>query len=103
MIVAFLPSWLWRPLAEGSGSTCSTVNHTGCGYAFWSGVGSDIGEITLVTALVATMLGLYRHHNCHVAGCHAVGHIDPNVAAPACRKHHSLGHLHGVSHGRTTT
>ena len=65
------------------------------GYWFWSGLGSDFGEATIVAAVLAT----FRHHNCHVKGCYRLGHHDQSVGAPACTKHHSLGHLHGVSQG----
>ena len=57
-------------------------------YLFWSGIGSDIGEITLLGAIIAA----YRHKNCNVKGCWRIGHIDPEHGHPACRKHHSLRH-----------
>ena len=70
-----------------------TVNEPGPYYGFWSGFGSDIGELLLLGGLVQ----LVRHHNCHVEGCWRVKtHNDPAVHAPACKKHHSLGHLHGT-------
>ena len=34
-------------------------------YGFWSGFGSDIGELGIIGGLV----GLLRHKNCHVKGC----------------------------------
>ena len=34
----------------------------GLGYDFWSGIGSDLGELTIV-------LVLWRHLNCHAEGC----------------------------------
>jgi hypothetical protein len=86
-MLAFLgiPDWFWHPLQNGNG------------YNFWSGFGSDLGEVTLVTAIVAGFFGAYRHHNCHVKRCWRPGHIDPAVGAPACSQHHSQGHKHGVS------
>jgi hypothetical protein len=80
----WLPEWLFHPL-------------TGNGYQFWSGIGSDFGEATLVVAIASVGLGLYRHHSCHVDGCKLVGHMDPEVHAPACPKHHSHGHLRGTA------
>lgn len=52
-------------------------------YGFWSGIGSDMGEI----ALIGTVVTLYRRHNCHVKGCwrisrHAVGPYS------VCSRHH---------------
>ena len=95
-----IPSWFWHPLRLGSGSACSAINHTGCGDAFWSGFGSDLGEVTLITAILASAYGAYRHHACHVDGCWRPGHTDPKVSAPACPRHHSLGHLRGRSHAK---
>ena len=81
-----IPDWFWHPLQNGNG------------YNFWSGFGSDLGEVTLITAILASAYGAYRHHACHVDGCWRPGHTDPKVSAPACQRHHSLGHLHGRSH-----
>jgi hypothetical protein len=40
---------------------------------------------------------LARKHNCHVKGCKSVlTSNDPEVHAPACRRHHS----HRAKHGR---
>lgn len=46
-------------------------------YDFWSGAGSDLGELTIVVVI-------YHHLNCHAAGCwrparHATGGY--------CRRH----------------
>ena len=48
----FLDDWFWHPLR-------------GLGYQWWSGIGSDLGEITLLVAIVAG----YRKINCHAKGC----------------------------------
>ena len=64
--------WLWHPLA-------------GPGYQFWSGIGSDLGEITLVGGFV----GLYLHHTCHMYGClRPAWHPDPESGHPVCKRHH---------------
>jgi hypothetical protein len=62
-------------------------------YAFWSGIGNDIP--IYVIGVVPLWWTTYRRHNCHVRGCWRFGHIDPAVHAPACSRHHTLGHLHG--------
>jgi hypothetical protein len=58
----------------------------GLGYQFWSGIGSDIGEVTLIGALIA----VWSKHNCHIHRCWRLswhpskkygGHI-------VCRHHH---------------
>ena len=55
------------------------------GYWFWSGLGSDFGEATIVAAVLAT----FRHHNCHVKGCPRIGHYEvKGTPYKVCRKHH---------------
>ena len=38
---------------------------SGKGYQLWSGIGSDVGEVTLVGLAMVW----WRHHNCHVYHC----------------------------------
>lgn len=64
-------------------------NVSGPWYGFWSGFGSDLGEVTIITGLLA----VYKKHNCHVAWCWRVGrHPFTDEATGAeyllCRKHH---------------
>jgi hypothetical protein len=61
-----------------------TVNESGPYYGFWSGFGSDIGEATLLVGII----GLYRHHNCHVKGCAHLGRRVEGTPYVACPKHH---------------
>ena len=58
----------------------------GNGYQFWSGMGSDIGEATIVTALVAQ----YKHRNCHEKGCWRMGHQHPITGAIHCKHHWNI-------------
>lgn len=60
-------------------------NEAGPWYGFWSGFGSDIGEITLIGAIFA----VWRHHKCHSQGCRHLGK-HPVVGTPykVCRKCH---------------
>jgi hypothetical protein len=54
------------------------INGTGPWYGFWSGTGSDIGEVAIVGAI-------WRMLNCHEPGCWRPGHhIDGHIV---CRKH----------------
>ena len=93
------PSWFWHPLATGAGTTCSATNHTGCGYAFWSGFGSDIGEVTIVGGLITIVLGVWTKHNCHVHGCPWLSwHPDPEHGHPVCKKHHPDSHQNNPDH-----
>lgn len=53
------------------------------GYQFWSGIGSDFGEITLVVGIAAW----WHHNNCIMKGCYRKGHKDPEHGHPICKKH----------------
>lgn len=64
--------WLWHPLA-------------GPGYQFWSGIASDVGELTLIGGALA----LIKHANCDVPGCWRYGpHRDASGHVKLCRHHH---------------
>jgi hypothetical protein len=65
------------------------TNPAGHAYSFWSGVGSDLGEV----AIVGAVLGAYHRHNCVHKGCwriarHQVTDHD-GTTHPSCRKHRS--------------
>ncbi len=75
MIATF---WLWSSQLRGAS------------YQFWSGIGSDFGEVTLVFGVYL----FWRHHNCKVRRCwrfhwHTSSDHD---GALVCRKHHPSGH-----------
>jgi hypothetical protein len=85
MLSAILSGWFWHPLTVGPG------------YNFWSGIAGSFATNWINPSLLLAAFVLLRHHNCHVKGCKSViTHTDPFVHAPACRRHHSLRHLHGV-------
>jgi hypothetical protein len=51
-------------------------------YNFWSGLGSDLGELTIASTL-------YRHVNCHVRGCWRWGHsVNGTITCHKHRKEH---------------
>lgn len=60
---------------------------SGRAYAFWSGCGSDLGELAVVGAL----LGLLRKHNCAVAGCWRLGRYVTAAGHHVCARHHPDG------------
>lgn len=71
MLLASL-GWFWHPLH-------------GAGYQFWSGIGSDVTEITIVFALLAW----WHSHHCHVHRCWRVSWWPhPDHGHPVCRHHH---------------
>lgn len=54
-------------------------------YNFWSGFGSDVGEVTLIGAVIATA----RHKNCHVHRCWRLGrHPVADGLYRVCARHH---------------
>lgn len=63
-------------------------NLSGQWYGFWSGFGSDVGELAIVGALYTQV----RRHNCHVRKCWRVGrHKVYGTDFVVCRMHHPDG------------
>jgi hypothetical protein len=55
------------------------------GYEWWSGAGSDLGELTLLGLAIA----FWHQHNCHIKGCWRLQwHAHPDHGHPCCKKHH---------------
>lgn len=55
--------------------------------AFFSGPGSDIGEV----ALIGGLIGAWHKVNCHVKGCPRIGRQQvKGTTWVVCRKHHPL-------------
>jgi len=62
-----------------------TVNESGPYYGFWSGFGSDLGEVAIVGGLVH----MARQHTCHEPGCWRIGHFaDASGTFKLCGRHH---------------
>lgn len=58
---------------------------SGSWYGFWSGAGSDLGEL----AILGGMVSIYRKHTCHVQSCWRFGkHPVEGTCYTTCRKHH---------------
>lgn len=63
-------------------------NGSGAWYLWWSGAGSDLGEITIVGALVT----VYRRNNCEVQKCWRLGrHKVEGTGHMVCRRHNPEG------------
>lgn len=77
---------LWTWLGHFTGVT----DESGPGYGFFSGIGSDLGEVTLVGALAV----MYRHHTCHVdspKSCWRPGrHHVEGTPYKVCKRHHPM-------------
>jgi hypothetical protein len=74
--------WWWIEVHTG------TTNEPGPYYGFWSGFGSDIGEI----AIIGAVLGTYKHHNCSVPRCPRLAHKKyevKEIKEYTCKKHHT--------------
>ena len=55
------------------------------GYQFWSGIGADLGEVTILTAFAIW----WKHHNCQVDGCWRIHLHQPTAGGHfVCKKHH---------------
>ncbi len=72
--------WWWFQSVTG------TDNTSGRPYGFWSGFGSDLGEI----AILAGLITIYKHHNCAVPRCPRLAHKRFEVKEThqrTCHKH----------------
>jgi hypothetical protein len=68
-------------------------------YNFWSGFGSDLGEVTLVSAVCVGVYTGVRKVNCHAKGCWRIGHHALNgTPYILCRHHHPEVPNTGASH-----
>lgn len=71
--------WHWLAIHTGS------ENEPGIYYGFWSGFGSDIGEV----AILGGVLGVFKHHNCHVKRCWRLGRFAvAGTPYKVCHRHH---------------
>jgi hypothetical protein len=67
-------------------------NESGRWYAFWSGFGSDLGELGIVGAILASLGAWWHRHNCHVDGCRKIGrHKVEGTEWVVCQGHHPTG------------
>ena len=80
---------LWFPLQHWLAIHTGTDNEAGPFYGFFSGFGSDFGEVSIPIAVLAIL----RKLNCHQRGCLVFGHHDwtdptTGVTYKLCRRHH---------------
>lgn len=54
------------------------------GYNFWSGIGSDVGEVTLIIGLGVFLV----RHNCHQHRCWRMSWHEGPDGHPVCKRHH---------------
>lgn len=62
------------------------TNGSGRAYLFWSGIGSDLGELAILGGAWAVL----RKHNCHVKGCWRVQRVPVpgGDGLITCWRHH---------------
>jgi len=75
-------NWM-EPLLHWLAVHTGTIDEQGSYYGFWSGFGSDIGEVTILAAVV----GMWRKHACHTKGCWRIGKHTVD-GTPWCTRHH---------------
>jgi hypothetical protein len=77
--------WTWL------GHMTGVSDEAGPGYGFWSGIGSDIGQVTLIGG----MLAFWHQHSCHDHRCLRLA-VHPVEGTPykTCRKHHPVLSTH---------
>ena len=81
-------TWLWHWIEIHTG----TVNESGPYYGFWSGFGSDLGEVTLI----ASAWVLYRQHKCKT--CPRIAkHPVEGTPYKTCHRHATEAH-HATLH-----
>jgi hypothetical protein len=65
----------------------------GNGYQFWSGIGSDLGELSILITILAFAWAWWTTHNCHVHKCPRISwHPHPDHGHPVCKRHHPEAH-----------
>lgn len=69
--------WHWIEVHTG------TVNEGGPYYGFFSGFGSDIGELAIIGGVITVV----RRHNCHQKGCWRLGVHTTGKGHLLCKKH----------------
>jgi len=87
-MLAFL-SMFWHPLGQCAGTAHEVARCRS--YNFWSGIGSDLGELTLITGVAVAFWRTRKHLECHVEAprpCHRIGHPVAGTGHRACRRHH---------------
>lgn len=67
-----------------------TVDEPGPYYGFFSGFGSDLGEVVLIGGVATVVAGMWHKFNCHNEKCWRIGlHHVAGGQYVVCRKHHN--------------
>jgi len=79
---------LLQPFLHWLAVHTGTVNEAGPYYGFFSGFGSDIGEVMIITGMAVGA----HHANCHVKGCWRWGHPVGGLPYRLCHRHNPDHH-----------
>ncbi len=76
-------------------SVLGVTNEAGHWYAFWSGFGSDVGEVAIVGGLIDVARRMIRHHSQVLAQAaqHHREHLDRLAEQHADLKQHLAAHM----------
>lgn len=90
--ISTLPSWFAHPIAT---QVCYASYHTPAAvrdcksYNLWSGIGSDLSELTIIIGMITFAFGWWHQHNCHIEHCPRLQwHPHPDHGHPVCKRHH---------------
>lgn len=90
-MIEVIPPLLQHPLGQCAGHAAEVIRCES--YNFYSGIGSDASEITLIGAAVALIVGVWHHVNCGAPGC---WRISKHHYTDKDGKHHQFCHTHDV-------
>ena len=81
---------LWfHPILVHLSQETGTSNASSRAYDFWSGFGSDLGEL----AILGAILNWFRMRNCGVKGCFRLGHHSvEGTPHKTCHRHATIEH-----------
>lgn len=79
----------WQALIHALGLDYTAPYGHLVAYDAWSGVGSDVSEVTILAAAGTW----WRHANCEVHGCWRLGRHATDAGHKVCRVHHPDDHL----------
>jgi hypothetical protein len=94
LVLAAYAATLQHAISRFSGTQApGTKHYDPVFYNWWSGPGSDLGEVTLVVAIIVPSVALVKRMNCGQKGCWRVGTHEyemDGVKHHLCRTHHPL-------------
>lgn len=78
---------MWHWISSAFSTYVLHVQH-GNGYQWWSGMGANFGEMTIIGVVISGYRRWRQHNTCHVENCNKLGHKHPGHGFPVCRNHY---------------